>query len=285
MDLPDKFVVKTDFGLFQIKITNRDYITIGTGNDCVQIAYDVNKNTATLDWLSTEKGGCEETDKPIHGKDTTAMIDLGLTILRQLYPSVNPTAYLIDSSAFTCLLPDGSKFRISNTIYNLLTKGKTYYQDRLNAVPRNDEYKDTVSNYQKAWATEPVPEDFDFVNPDIARILEPLRSESNTWKEFLEAIYKKYGRNTCTIIAPWHLQAHSELMRHGYIPPNWKFDLTLRPMIPYEITNVRVKSGTRKNNVYNPYIWGGGVEKFTNFRHMNYKKYRFKNTKTRRIPK
>jgi hypothetical protein len=289
MDLPDKFVVKTEFGLFQIKISNRDYITIGTGNDCVQIAYSVKKNTATLDWLGTEKGGCEETGKSIHGKDTTSMVDLGLTILRQLYPSVNPTIYLRDSSTFTCILPDGRKYRISNSIYNLLLKGKTYYQDRFNAVPIDGPSKNAVDVYHQTWASTNIPDDFDFKNPEIESILEPLKESSKTWQMFFQAIYEKYGRDSCTIMAPWYLEAYSRIAKqgsiHNSIGSDWYFDLRTRPMIPYEITNVRNKSSTRRNYSYDPYIFGGSIGEHINFRHMNYKKYKYKNTKTRKIRK
>ncbi len=287
MDLPDKFVASTEFGLFQIKITNRDYISIGTGNDCVQIAYSVKKNTATLDWLETEKGGCEETGKSIHGKDTIAMVDLGLTILRQMYPHVNKTIYLRDSSKFICILPDGRRYHISNSIYNFLLKGKTYYQDRFNAEPVDEFSKSLIDMYQKTWTTTNVPNDFDFKNPEIELLLEPIKRDSKTWQEFFQNIYKKYGRDSCTIIAPWYLEAYDKIARlgaiHGSISSDWCFNLDTRPMVLYTITKTIIKSTTRKNFSYDPYIFGGGNGKHINFRHMNYKKYKFKQSRTRKM--
>ena len=56
--IPNRFTAKTIFGTFQIKITNRSYISIGS-NNCVQIGYNASTNEATLDWLRTEKCGCE----------------------------------------------------------------------------------------------------------------------------------------------------------------------------------------------------------------------------------
>lgn len=132
-NIPNTFTAKTAFGTFEIKITNRDYINIGSKNFCVQIAYSITKNTAKLDWLGTEEGGCEATGKVIHGEDTVKMTDLGFTILKQLYPNVNPNISLRDSSSFKCRLPNNKLFPISLLKYYLLIYGETYYQQRFNA--------------------------------------------------------------------------------------------------------------------------------------------------------
>jgi len=170
--LPNKFIVKTNIGSFQIKITNRDYISVGAKNNCVQIGYNSKNNTAHLDWLGTEQGGCEINGKEIHGNNTVEMTDLAFTILKKLYPDVNPNISLRDSSSFKCRIPDTNKaVPISLMKYNLLMTGETYYQNRFKAKLK---YEDSNAAYDEFIKNRNDPnlfdKNYDFENNDLNNI-------------------------------------------------------------------------------------------------------------------
>lgn len=225
---------------------------------CVQIAYDAVKNVATLDWLGTEKGGCEQEGKDIHGADTVAMVDLGITILRKLYPEVNQWIKLRDSSKFKCDLPDGNHVPISNMIYTLLLYGETYYQSRFNAIPYYEEANPGIAAFVKSWNSDPLPENIDFRNKDLTELLIPIYNSSSTWKEFFQAVYKKYNRKTCTLLHSWYLDVFGSLAKVP-ITTDWKFDIITRPMILFEITSKKNnRNYTRKSYIYDPYNFSGG---------------------------
>lgn len=257
-EIPNLFTANTSFGLFRVKITNRTYITIGTKNACVQIVYKPATNRANFDRLETEKGGCEETDKSIYGKDTTAMADLGFTILRKLYPEVDRWITLLDSSTFKCNLPDGNRVPISTMKYILLLHGQTYYQSRFNAIPVYNEALPAYTTFHKAWSSDPLPSDFSFENDDLSDIFMPIYKTCSTWKEFFQKIYEKYGRKTCTLIHSWYLNVYGSLAKVP-ITTDWKIDLTTRPMIPFEITSKNnSRNVTRKPLSYDPFNFSGG---------------------------
>jgi hypothetical protein len=258
--IPNEFTAKTSFGSFRVRITNRDFISIGGKNDCVQIGYKPNTNTATLHWLGTEKGGCEMTDKVIKGESTTAMTDLGFTILKKLYPDVNPWVTLRDSSTFRCDLPDGNRVPISTMKYNLLMRGKTYYQDRFNAVPQYEEAAPAITLFYNAWATNPLPQSYKpiFDNKDLFEILGPIYENSSTWKEFFEQLYAKYQRHTCVYMHAWYLDVYGSLAKIP-ITTDWKIDIQTRSDIGFEITDKKnTRNYTRKSYVYDPYNFSGG---------------------------
>lgn len=257
-NLPNNFTAKTSFGLFHVKITNGDYISIGSKHNCVQIAYRVQKNTAHLDWLGTEKGGCEQTGKTISGVDTVAMTDLGFTILRQLYPSVYPEITLRDSSKFHCSLPNGQHVQISNMPYNLLLKGKTYYQDKFDAHLLYPESELAYHAFRTAWEMDSVPSNFDFKNKDLNHLLRPILQDSNTWKDFFTKLYSLYGRKTCSVLFPWYLDVYGFLAKTA-IHSDWKINIANRPVIEYDTIKVKsTRNITHKTFTYDPYTFAGG---------------------------
>ena len=279
-ELPNQFTAKTSFGVFQIKITNRRYISIGSKNNCVQIGYNVSTNEGMLDWLGTEKGGCEHNDKIIHGMDTIAMVDLGFTILQKLYPDIKKWIKLRDSSKFNCTLPDGNGVPISNMIYNLLLHGETYYQKQFKAVPLYEEAIPGSTLFYKFWNSEPLPDTYSFNNDDLIDILIPIYKKSHTWREFFQEIYKKYGRKTCTIIHSWYLDVYSTLAKIP-ITTDWKIDITTRPIIDFTILNKNNnRNYTRKSFIYDPYNFSGGY--YPSF--IKYKEYIKRNIKTQKFP-
>lgn len=278
MSLPDKFIAQTDVGIFQIKITNAgEVINIGSTTYCVQITHDNKTNSANLAWLGTENGGCEHSGKSIHGSDTVTMVDLGFTILKQLYPGINPLVDLKDSSKFTCKLPNGAKESISNMMYNLLITGQTYYQRKFGA---NVKYPGTKLAYDKFVEIRNDPsyfdKEYDFNNNDLNTMLRPMMYESKSWADFFTKLYAKYGRDSCMYAYPWINRLYGYLTQNGAIHVDWTIDINNRPIINYTITKTlnNAKNKTRKTYEYNPFIWGGGV------RSMSYKKKR--NSFTRR---
>lgn len=257
-DIPNKFVANTSFGVFQVKITNRTYISIGSKNNCVQIGYNPDTNEGTLDWLGTEKGGCEVDNKHIQGSDTVAMTDLGFTILRKLYPGIHNWIKLRDSSTFKCNLPDGNRVPISNMIYNLLVHGETYYQKRFNAIPYYEEAIPAYTTYHEKWANEHLSSPFSFHNKDLNEMLMPLYERSHSWQDFFQHIYAIYNRKTCAVIHSWYLDVYGKLAKIP-ITTDWKIDISTRPMVPFKITNQNnTKNYTRKTYTYDPYNFSGG---------------------------
>jgi hypothetical protein len=263
-DIPNNFVAKTSIGSFNVKITNRDYISIGNNKPyCVQIKYDKNDNTATLDWLGTEKGGCEIDNKAIKGRNTITMVDLGFTILKQLYPAVNPNVKLIDSSTFKCDLPDNNKTSISNMIYNLLLSGQTYYQKQLNAQLRYEKSEEAYDAFVKNRVNPNMfDKNYNFKNDDLNTMLHPIMQVSDNWGEFFEKLYKKFGRQTCVLMHAWYLNVYGFLAQQA-IHTEWSIDITNRPQIDYTITSRNnSKNYTIKSFAYNPYEFGGGGEEY-----------------------
>jgi len=274
--IPNIFLAKTEFGTFQVKITNRTYISIGAKKNCVQIGYNIDTNEATLDWLGTEQGGCEQDEKIIKGSDTIEMTDLGFTILKKLYPSVKNWIRLRDSSKFTCNLPDGNRYPISNMIYNLLLNGETYYQKKFGAVPLYEEANPMYETFYSVWSTKPLPPSFSFQNKDLTEMLTPIYKRSNTWQNFFKELYKLYGRNTCFIMHSWYLDVYSDLARIP-ITTDWKIDLNSRPVIPFDIIRIQnAQKFTRKTFVYDPYNFSGGYFPAL----IQYKNYSSSNRKT-----
>lgn len=272
MDLPPRFEAQTPAGRFKVKITNGDYINIGATNFCVQISYNRRSNSAHLEWLGTERGGCEVTGL---GTDTVTMTDFGFTILKQLYPNVNPIIELRDSAKFTCNIPGNNRTSITVSEYNLLLAGKTYYQDRFDAIPKYPESQTAYENFYRAW-TDPAKFDknYDFRNDDLNKLLGPLMQASNTWAEFFSKFYAKYKRKACVLMHSWYRDVYGSLARQA-LHADWLIDISGRPVIEYtiisrNITNRNTNNYTRRVLEYNPYEFSGGRY---NVRSIGYRKF------------
>lgn len=256
--LPESFTARTAFGDFRVRIVGGEYINVGGKNDCVQIFYNSLTNSARLDRLETEKGGCSLSKTDIHGEKTIQMTDLAFTILRSLYPGIHEVT-LIDSAKFVCILPDGSKTPMSYKQFFLLLKGKTYYQERFNAIPTYSHEAAAVEQFVRN-INDPMrkPDIFHFMNKDLNDLLTPIYNESKTWKEFIDKLSNKYKRNVCQVMFPWYLHAYAMIM-NSEITTFWKIPIDRRNSIEYEIIDIKEsKQYTRKNLVYDPStFWGG----------------------------
>lgn len=237
--MTEHFHAKTSFGDFRIKIINKDFISVGGKNFCVQISYRGDNDTE-LTSLETSRGGCEIHNKHISGELTTKMTHLGFTILRELYPSVKKVN-LIDSSSYKCTMPDDSQRGISLMKSSLLIYGQTYYERKFGAVPKFEHDTQILEEFRGGWA-DPAqkPETFNFNNPDLNSLLTPIYNSTATWKEFMEALEKKFGRRICTYIYPWFLHALAKIQTRE-IPSHWTIPIGSLPRIEY----TRVQTGGR----------------------------------------
>ena len=230
--------VRTSFGKFRVKQSD-DMLSVGGKNLCVQIAYK-GDNDSELAHLGTEDGGCELTDTKIKGEDTVKMTYLAVTLFKEKYRNVNHL-YVMDSSKIKCQLDDTKTKSMSLMKTNLLFKGKTYYQEKFNAVPKFptttlDQFVENLDN------PEYKPPTFSFSNSSLDLLLTPLYSQAKTWKEFFKMIETKYGKEKCKYIYTWYLNALYTIS-HEPITEFWKIDITTFPTIEY--TDLRL-GGTRK---------------------------------------
>ena len=99
---------------------------------------------------------------------------------------------------------------------------------------------------------------FDFKSNEIKEELMPLYNSSVTWKEFFDAINKKYRNKKCTVVAIWIKSALLRILNNRiYSGLEWKIDVNKITTIIYEEREL-VKSGgsTRKHKKYvkEPYL-------------------------------
>lgn len=211
--------VRTSFGKFHVTLST-NMISVGGNNVCVQIAYK-DDNDSELAYLGTEDGGYD---------DTVKMTYLAVTLFKEKYPNVHHL-YILDSSKIQCQLDDTKTKSMSLMKTNLLFRGKTYYQETFNAVPKFptttlDQFVENLDN------PEYKPQTFSFSNPSLDSILTPLYNQANTWKEFFKMIETTYGEEKCKYIYTWYLNAMYTIV-HEPIPEFWKIDITTFPIIEY----------------------------------------------------
>ena len=226
--MPERYV-RTSFGKFSV---SDDIISVGGKNLCVQISYkgDNDSELAHLGIIG----------KKIRGEDTVKMTYLAVTLFKEKYQNVNHL-YLMDSSKINCQLDDTKTKSMSLMKTNLLFKGKTYYQEKFNAVPKFptttlDQFVENLDN------PEYKPPTFSFSNSSLDSLLTPLYSQAKTWKGFFKMIETKYGQEKYKYIYTWYLNALYTIAREP-ITEFWKIDITTFPTIEY--TDLRL-GGTRK---------------------------------------
>ena len=245
----EEFIAVTEKGRFRVKI-NDDLISVGGKHLCVQIIYR-NISDVELISLETNKGQCEMNNKKIYNDLTVHIAHLAFTILRKLHPTVH-TVNLIDTSSFLC---EGRPMGLMKS--SLLLYGKTYYERKFNATPQDESNKIIIEKYRIKWATQPLVPDFKFDNKDLETILSPIYKTCNTWKEFMETIHAKFGKQICKYIYPWFIRAVGD----DKITEFWKIDITDKSDIMYKKMGfVGGKRRTIKySSVYRPAWNGNGI--------------------------
>lgn len=249
------YYVRTSVGRFRVEKSvyynengsiNYHMLKIGGQKFCIEYLFKPNSDVAELQWIFTEKGGCE-----MNGDKTIHLFYLSIALLKQY--SDFKQIYFIDNSTFPCELPNGQITKISMNKYYILFHRKTWYEAKLNAYPKHPE---DVTNYDKikGFFYEPLrkSDTFIFKNSDLEKMLKPIYTASNTWAEFFDAVYKL--PNVCQIIYPWHIDAIMKIKSPYALPEEWLIDINDKtPVIVYEF--VVIGSGKRKSRKLPQYKW------------------------------
>ena len=246
-------VCQTEFGKFKIKVDN-DNIKVGGRHFCVNLA--LHEKETTLYWLKTDEGGCELNEKDIRGKNTVSMTDIAFSLLRQYYPERNTSITLLDDSGFSWKDKSGRIYKTNFLKGYLLLHGKTWYEDKFNAVMCNsDIYKvyraKADSNFDDPKKKPPV---FNFINNDVKDKLEPLYLDSKTWREFIDRLVQKYDEIKYKLIYDWYRSAIYTIFDGIEINQDWKIDISKRQNILCMPT-LQKGGKTRKYNKLEPFYW------------------------------
>ena len=251
---------ETHFGKFRIKMDGNN-INVGGRNFCVNIA--LYEKEASLYWLKTDSGGCELNEKDIRGENTVKMVDLGFSLLRKYYPHmVNTGVTLLDDSGFSWKDKRGRVYKTNFLKGYLLLHGKTWYEDKFNAVMCDSEiyavYRQKASNFNDPSKK---PAAFNFMNEDVRQKLEPLYISSNTWREFIDKFVAAYGEDKYKLMYDWYRSAIYIIFDGLEINQNWKIDVMSRPYIECVQKGGSRTAKTRKSNSFGrfkrlePFIW------------------------------
>lgn len=235
--------ITTNFGSFLVKKDKLGISLGGRGKGCTTIA---NKGThGYLGWVQTNQGGCELTNKEIRGNTTVKFVDLAITILKEINPTITKIT-LLDDSSYPCVLPNGSTQKVIMAIANILFHQATYYEQQFNAyIPDASVYAKYRAQIEDGFNNPSnKPSTFDFHNAELQQILEPIYKQSATWKDFFTTIYTLYGKQKCTVIYPWYKFAYNIIMNNMGIFEHWEFDIQNRPTISYKVQ--KMDGGRRK---------------------------------------
>ncbi len=265
-------IYNTSFGRFNISINTmksldlmtREEIIIsytinigGNTNKCVQIKVDNNIviNTAELLIVKTSLGDCELNGIKIKKENTIKMVLLAFTILQEKFPHITQVK-LQDKSSFECTFENGTHSGISLIIYEILFHQHTWYHRHFNAKLINEDLHNTYINAITYNLTKKSlkPDMFDFNNAILNEKLLPIYKQSETWKDFLDKIYKL--PKLCEIIFPWYKYTSALLLDNINLDKQWwiidlKHNNKIYP-ISYTIST-RGGNATRKNKIVNEY--------------------------------
>ena len=239
------YYVKSSVGRFRVEksasynpngTVKYHFLKVGGQKFCIEYRFS-DTETVELQWIFTEKGGCEMNGVVIKGEKT-----IHLFYLRQ-YGNFKQI-YFIDNSTFPCKLPNGEMEKIYMSKYYLLFHRKTWYEAKLNAYPKFP-YDIAIYDRIKANFYDPAhkPAKFYFRNEDLEKILTPIYESYDTWAEFLDAVYTL--PNLCQTIYPWHVFAIMEIKNNEPLPDEWIIDINeSTPIIAFKRVSV---GGTRKS--------------------------------------
>lgn len=237
---------RTDFGKFKIKLEENN-INVGGRNFCVNII--LYEKEITLYWLKTDEGGCELNEKEIKGINTVNMTDLGFSLIKKYYPHREQIVTLLDDSGFSWKDSKGKKYKTNFLKGYLLLHGKTWYEEKFNAVMCDSEiylkYREKADNNFNDPSKKPTT--FNFMNNSIQEKLEPLYNNSKTWNEFINKLIEKYDNDKYKMIYDWYRTAIYIIFDGMEINQNWKIDISKRPIIDCKPSHKNGGSKTKKN--------------------------------------
>jgi len=266
---PYKCAIHTKYGKYKLKAT-KDVKTIysmnatkkevgvllnlgGKDTNCIQIKVPYEETIGKILWIQAGKENeCSIDDKEQSGKKLIHMVQLGITIAKEINPTLQ-TLELEDSASFDCILPDKSKIAMSSTDHDIAFYQKSYYEKRYGAVLINDMLrKKYIDDMKGFYDSSKKPKLFDFKNHDIEEELLPLYNISENWKEFFDAINTKYGNKKCTVVVVWIKSALRYVFNDRiYSGLDWKIDVNNIPKITYEERVLEKNGGgTRKKERY-----------------------------------
>lgn len=233
-------ICQTDYGKFRISLED-DNIKVGGRNFCVNIV--LYKEKTSLYWLTpqrgvtvaeplkTDEGGCELNEKDIRGENTVRMVDIAFSLLRKNNPE-RASVELLDDSGHSWEDKRGRKYKTVFLKGYLLIHGKTWYEDKFNAVMCDPDiykaYRDKTRNFDDPTKK---PVTFDFMNKEIGDRLLPLYISSNTWREFINRFVELYGEEKYKMMHDWYRSAIYIIFDGMEINQNWKIDISGRPHI------------------------------------------------------
>lgn len=209
------------------------------------------------------------------------MVLLGFTFAREYNPSLRQMD-LLDTAAYPCIAPDGTKHFVYNTDHDLAFHQQSYYEMRYGAVLLDPATR-TCYETDKTAFTDPtrmIGLDV-FVEDNATRHeLQPHYDASKTWKEFFDRLYRSYPPEIlCTLIYQWISVAVVFIMNnHNYVRMRWTIDITKDTPINYTSSRSSRGGGTRKRRPafpsdeipvrdFSKQNWKGFLEKYHSRQH------------------
>ena len=279
---PEEQIIKTDKGIFHLKIgqlKNRDTgiietytVNIGSkDNKCCQLRIpsrevvekELQLNTVKKDrkankynenvdgylmWVQSDIYCSLE--QYIKKGLAQHMVLLGSTIIQDINPLIE-RVYFLDTSNFTCELPDGKKEKVPMKEFYIAFHGATWYEYNFNARRVVDwgYYLKLKEGFDDPARK---PAKFDFMNSGLDIRLKDIYNNTSTWRELFDAISDKWGSKKCGIVYPWLVSALYEVFdnRNAYENVKWYINLNDNNKVrPVEFISYLVKrsgGGKRK---------------------------------------
>lgn len=219
-------------------------LSLGGEDMCVMMMYK-GPDDSMLQWLGS-KERCELHGFPIKGEGTKHMLYLATTIFRSIFRDVRFLT-LLDSSSFKCEMPNGKRYPINLREYNFLFHGKTFYEDKFNAVPLTTDGEKRMEQFRNAlYDPSKKPKTFHFLNSELNTELMPIYESSSTWWDFFQQIQKNYGDAKCTKIYLWYRNALNEMVKNITLPEYWKMDIRKFPLLHPRFKFIPKQKGGRR---------------------------------------
>jgi hypothetical protein len=284
-----KVSITTEYNFYDKTKINHYVLNIGGNYDkCVNITIHPEESSRNkeliLSWTEVINKMCTVDNQVIKGDATIKMIQLAITIAREIAPYAEYIS-LKDMSFFYCHTPDGEK-KVSLAPFHIAFNDKTWYEDKFKAILANNADYITYKKCINAMYIENTkPSYFNFGNESIKEILMPLYIKSASWKQFFKLIEKNYPNDKCTLMYPWIDSAISYIFKGSeggdlYTGKEWIIHLTNVPKIRYYQLDKPFIGGAQVEQQY--------INQYDNYRVINYNdtmRWNIKQFLKRKIPK
>jgi hypothetical protein len=226
--------------------------------DCVFLKLSKDGTQGDFTRLDSKEGCSLDPPYTVGGEKTTTMGKLAMTIAKELNPNLKVLT-LQDSASFPCELPDGKMYQVNSADYELFFYQKAYYDRRYSAILVNPILRSMYEDYKANFTNpEKKPADFDFLEPTLNKVLQPLYMSTKTWKEFIDAISESWKHEKkCKLVYLWLKTALLKVFNNVSISGQaWEIHLTSEHTVPY--TKVKVggkytRKSKRTNHIGLPY--------------------------------